>query len=295
MSVNPQPVSRKISVRERLAATLAWTPASFALLSTFSVIVLLVMIVWWPLVKDYLATANSSYPIWQQMDWLLVSIFAVMSLLIMAGANLKMDAWIVVVGMAGGLAIESWGTQTHLWNYYTSERPPLWIIPAWPVASLAIDRLTRLLSIAADYAGQSLRAVHFPFFWTRLVNDRTLYWLIFPAFYLLMLFFVWPTLNKPSTWLSLLASALLIIAPNNRRMAVLIFIAGSGLGYFLEVWGTTRACWTYYTFQTPPVFAVFAHGLASVAFWRTGALVKQAFLAFSKKQPKLLEIFRNVM
>jgi hypothetical protein len=46
------------------------------------------------------------------------------------------------------------------------------------------------------------------------------------------------------------------------------------LGYFLELWGTTRECWTYYTFQTPPLFAVLAHGMAAVAFWRTGLLVK---------------------
>jgi hypothetical protein len=295
MSVDPQPAPPRISVRERLAAALAWTPASFALLSTISVVILLVMIVWWPLVKDYLASANSQYPIWQQMDWLLVSIFAVMSLLIMAGANLKRDAWMIIVGIGGGLAIESWGTQTHLWNYYTLERPPLWIIPAWPVASLAIDRLTRIISIAADYLEQSLRVVHLPVFWARWVNYRTVYWLIFPAFYLLMLVFVWPFLNRPATLLSLLASALIIIAPNNRRMAVLIFLAGSGLGYFLEVWGTTRACWTYYTFQTPPVFAVFAHGLASVAFWRAGILIKQVALVLYHKRLKPLVIFRKVV
>jgi hypothetical protein len=51
-------------------------------------------------------------------------------------------------------------------------------------------------------------------------------------------------------------------------MAVLIFAAGAGLGYFLERWGTTRECWMYYTHQTPPLFAVLAHGLAAVAFWR---------------------------
>ena len=46
--------------------------------------------------------------------------------------------------MIGGLVIEAWGTQTLLWTYYTAERPPLWIIPAWPIASLTIDRLARL-------------------------------------------------------------------------------------------------------------------------------------------------------
>ena len=53
------------------------------------------------------------------------------------------------------------------------------------------------------------------------------------------------------------------------RFAVLllVFAAGAGLGYFLELWGTTRECWTYYTLQTPPLFAVLAHGAAAVAFW----------------------------
>jgi len=47
------------------------------------------------------------------MDWLLIGIFIVMSLLIMAGADLRADALIVLVGTFGGLAIESWGTQTN--------------------------------------------------------------------------------------------------------------------------------------------------------------------------------------
>ena len=52
---------------------------------------------------------------------------------------------------------------------------------------------------------------------------------------------------------------------------MLTFAAGAGLGYFLEVWGTTRECWTYYTRETPPLFAVLAHGMAA-AFWRAGLL-----------------------
>ena len=48
-----------------------------------------------------------------------------------------------------------------------------------------------------------------------------------------------------------------------------------GLGYFLELWGTTRACWTYYTLETPPLFAVLAHGLAAVAFWRARLIFEE--------------------
>jgi hypothetical protein len=244
--------------REALAR-LGWTRSSYLLLSAFVATLFVIVVVWWPLVVDYFAAADPARPLWAQLDWLLLGIFAAMSLLIMSGADLKADALIVAVGLAGGLVIESWGTQTNLWTYYTLERPPLWIVPAWPIASLAIDRLYRTLT---------------PITHLQLPVSKILYWLIFPAFYLLMLFFVWPTLNKSFTWIALGLCALLIGTPTDHRGAVLTFAAGTGLGYFLERWGTTRECWTYYTHATPPLFAVLAHGMAAVAFWRTGLLFR---------------------
>ena len=245
----------------RLTAALGWTRSSYFLMSAFLAAVLTIVIVWWPLVEESLAYVDWSRPLWVQFDWLLLGIFATMSLLIMIGADVKADAIVVLVGLAGGLVIESWGTQTELWTYFTRERPPLWIIPAWPIASLSIDRLVRLLqSFIPD-----LRSRVF----------RVLYWLIFPLFYALLLAFVWPTLDKSFTLMALALCAFLIITPTDHRLALLTFVAGSGLGYFLERWGTTRQCWTYYTRQTPPVFAVFAHGLAAVAFWRAGLVVRQ--------------------
>lgn len=209
--------------------------------------------VWWPLVEEYLSYFNPEISIWRQIDWLLIGNFLFMSVMIMANADLRNDLPILAVGMVGGLAIEGWGTQTELWTYYTFERPPLWIIPAWPIASLSIDRLYRMLRIG-------LRKIpDWPFRW--------LYWMIFPGFYLLMVVFVWPTRTKSLTMLALAMVGLLIYALRNQRGAVLTFVAGAGLGYFLELWGTTRLCWTYYTFQAPPLFAVLAHGMAAVAFW----------------------------
>jgi len=178
----------------------------------------------------------------------------VMTLLIMGGADLRTDWKIVLVGLAGGLVIEGWGTQTLLWSYYTQERPPLWIIPAWPIASLSIDRLVRLLQLALP--GVKPR------------TERWLYWLVFGGFFGLMLIFVAPTMDKSLTIASTGLVVFLILTPTDRRLALLTFAAGSGLGYFLELWGTTRLCWTYYTLQTPPFFAVLAHGMAAVAFWR---------------------------
>jgi hypothetical protein len=237
------------------------------MMSAFLLIIGLIMVVWWPLVVEYVSTYNPQVPFWRQLDWLLLGIFTGMSLLIMAGADLKADIWMVLVGLAGGLAIESWGTQTRLWTYFTFERPPLWIIPAWPIASLAIDRLVRLL--------EAVKLKLHPGFlsWA--------YWGVFLGFYGFMLIFVRHTMNKPFTWMALLVVGLLILSPGDRWKALLWFAAGAGLGYFLEVWGTTRQCWTYYTGETPPLFAVLAHDLAAFAFWRGGTLVKQYFRILS--------------
>ncbi|HEX2981072.1 MAG TPA: hypothetical protein VHO48_12460 [Anaerolineaceae bacterium] len=252
-----------------LSTLMGWNRTSYALMSGFILLLFIIGYAWWPLVEEYLATYNPAYPIWRQIDWLLVGNFAAMSLLIMAYADLKVDVPILLVGLAGGLVIESWGTQTNLWHYYTLERPPLWIIPAWPIASLSIDRLFRLLT-----------------HWTQKVPERAIraaYWIVFPAFYALMLVFVWPTRQLSLTLMALILCAFLILTPVNYRAMLLTFIAGAGLGYFLERWGTTRECWIYYTGQTPPLFAVLAHGMAAVSFWRVVALMKIFLKRFSPK------------
>lgn len=247
-----------------------WTRDSSILLGGFFVTIFLIVYIWWPLAEEYLAYVDWNDAWWLYMDWLLLGIFFFMSVTIVARANLKTDLLIVFVGICGGLAIESWGTQTNLWHYYTAERPPLWIIPAWPIASLSIDRITRFFDQMIEHdRGRSAPTSHLSPF-------TVLYWITFTAFLSLMLVFVSPTFDKSYTWLSLAACILLIVTPTDHRFALLTFIAGAGLGYFLELWGTTRECWTYYTYQTPPLFAVLAHGMAAVAFWRAGLLVKLA-------------------
>ncbi len=232
-------------------------------------VILLILIVWWPLAEEYLSYFDPNYPIIYQLDWLLIGIFMVMSLLIMAGADFKKDIWIILVGLGGGLMIEAWGTQTNIWTYYTHERPPLWIIPAWPIASLSIDRLVSILNLIK--IGENPR-----FF-------RFFYWIIFISFVFLMIYYVYPTFDKPLTWIAVFLTVFLVLTPTNTRTASLTFVAGVSLGYFLEKWGTTRLCWMYYTMATPPLFAVCAHGLAAVAFWRTKMVLIQWEHKFSRR------------
>ena len=247
----------------RTAATKLWTRDSSILLGGFFVTILLIMYIWWPLAEEYLAYVDWDGEWWRYIDWLLIGIFGFMSITIISHANIKRDLLIIFVGICGGLAIESWGTQTNLWHYYTAERPPLWIIPAWPIASLSIDRITRFLNWLIERQATRLKSLISIF-----------YWLTFISFLCLMVIFVAPTFDKSYTWLSLLLCILFILTPTDHRFALLTFLAGTGLGYSLELWGTTRQCWTYYTYQTPPLFAVLAHGMAAVAFWRAGLMLK---------------------
>jgi hypothetical protein len=252
----------------RTALARLWTRDSSILLGGFFVTIFLIIYIWWPLAVEYFAYVDWSSDWWRYMDWLLLGIFAFMSVTIIAYANLKTDLLIIFVGICGGLAIESWGTQTNLWFYYTDERPPLWIIPAWPIASLSIDRMTRSLNWMIEQVSKRIpfNTLYSPF--------SILYWLTFASFLTLMLVFVAPTFDKSYTWFALILCILLILTPTDHKFALLTFVAGSGLGYYLELWGTTRQCWTYYTYQTPPLFAVLAHGMAAVAFWRAGLMLK---------------------
>jgi len=270
----------------RTAMLKLWTRDSSILLGGFLVTIFLIIYIWWPLAVDYLKYVDWDGQWWHYIDWLLIGIFGFMSTTILSRANLKTDLLIIFVGVCGGLAIESWGTQTNLWHYYTAERPPLWIIPAWPIASLSIDRITRVLDWIINRVTPKSTIFH---------SSRSipvglfsiLYWLTFASFLSLMLVFVARTFDKSYTWLALILCLLLILTPTDHRFALLTFVAGSGLGYYLEVWGTTRECWIYYTNQMPPLFAVLAHGMAAVAFWRAGLMLKIVWgrMGFSKPQP----------
>lgn len=185
------------------------------------------------------------------MDWLLVGIWAWMTALLCWDVRPRRDLPLVLVAMGGGLVIEGWGTQTGLWRYFTDERPPLWILPAWPVAALAIDRLGRWIEPLVPRRGEAL-----------------LYAVGVPAFVVWMTAFLWPAIDRWMSWVVVALMVGVTLTPGPRRAEVVLFLAGCLLGVFLEYWGTSRRCWTYYTGEVPPAVAVFAHGFASLAFQR---------------------------
>lgn len=240
--------------RERFGSV-APNRSSGYLLGAFALLALMIGYVWWPLARSYLSyLSHGGGSLLDRIDWLFIGIFTFMSLLFVFGADIGRDAVLFFVGLAGGCIIESWGTQTQLWTYFTQERPPPWILPAWGLANLSVFRLVRFVDILLPEERPALY--------------RALYWIVFAVFLSFLFPFVRHTLDKPFTWGALLLVHFLVLTPTDHRMAVQIFLAGTGLGFFIELWGTTRHCWNYYTGQTPPAFSVMAHGLAAVAFWR---------------------------
>ena len=193
-----------------------------------------------------------------EWDILLGCIWVTMTAALVWRPDLSRDWKMAVVGLGGGLVIEGWGTNTLLWSYWTAERPPLWILPAWPIAGLCIDRLSRGVNRLAPWMGQRFAPA---------------YWVILPAFVLLFTRLMKPAITHPWTIGVLVLMGVVIVVRPKPKLVLVLFVTGATLGIFLEYWGTSRHCWTYWTRQVPPIEAVLAHGFAAVSFARGVQLV----------------------
>ncbi len=206
------------------------------------------------------------------MDWLLAAIWIALAALIVWNVSPRRDLVIIATGLCGGGLIEWWGTSTGLWSYFTRETPPLWILPAWPCAALGIDRLGRLLDARVEAYERSRERAVPEAVW------RAVYFTVLPAFVVWMVVFLRPAATHPASVAVVCVMVAVVVRGVRARRDVTLFVAGSALGLFLEYWGTSRECWTYYTAEVPPVVAVFAHGFAAVAFARVADVV-EALLA----------------
>ncbi len=191
---------------------------------------------------------------WNDVDWVLLGLWAGMAALLCRNIQPARDLALAGVALAGGFAIEWWGTHTQLWRYFTGDAPPVWILPAWPIAALAAVRIATALERGCSR-------------WR--LNWTVAYWIVLVLFATGMFRFVWPSRGL---WPSQAAAGLivLVIATGTaHRRDLCLFVAGAGLGFLLEYWGTSRECWTYYSGENPPLITAAAHGFAQVCYART--------------------------
>ena len=218
----------------------------------WSLVGLAVVVVLWvivPLIWNDLYRSNLHV-----INWFLIAIWIFMTALLCWDVRPAQDMALAALALAGGFLFEGLGTRTGLWTYFTGEKPPVWILPGWPVAALATARIAFVLD---------------RLLMGRTVNWKTLYWLFVSALVVVMALFFRPVVLMPPIWVMSAVGVLVAVTGRAYRRDVSLIVAGMALGYFLEYWGTSRACWTYYTGQTPPLATVMAHGYAQVVFART--------------------------
>jgi len=190
------------------------------------------------------------------VNWYLIAIWVFMTALLCWDVRPSQDGALALAAMIGGYVFEWWGTHTGLWWYFTGEKPPLWILPAWPVAALATVRIAC-----------GVEALLSRLDW----NFRLVYWALAAGFVLWMTRFLWPSVKMPASWVALASLGAIAASGGRERSArrdVSLFLAGLGLGIFLEYWGTSRNCWTYYTREVPPPVTAAAHGFAQIVYAR---------------------------
>lgn len=195
-------------------------------------------------------------------DWLLLVMWGWLAVVLPWRVRPGRDVLLLVLGFGGGALIETWGTWTGVWWYFTQERPPWWVIPAWSTTALAGERTATLIGLVAGKLSGAARARGM----SRI--PKWSYWIVLPLFALAMTRFSWPAASGRAVAVAVVTMAIVIASTRRPEHDLAAFLAGSLLGVFIEPWGTGHRVWTYYTLEVPPVEAVFAHGFATVAFLR---------------------------
>ncbi|RZA05110.1 MAG: hypothetical protein EOP11_13560 [Proteobacteria bacterium] len=257
---------------------LSFNRASFLTIGAL-VLVILTLILKWPhlAAAEWNAVAKHA-DWWRHADWLLLGLGLFFVFCTAFDAHPRLDLSTVVAGMVGGAIIEVWGTRAGVWYYYTGERPPLWILPAWGMSALSNERLQRILMayLPASWREEMLSGAEgHP-------AIRRLYFAIMGALTLFFLWWVRDFLIHPATLLVLALIVSALISGKYPAYGLSLFFTGAMLGILLEIWGTTRHCWNYYDGKTPSPFPIFGHGIAAICFWKTKNLARGIWSRFSK-------------
>ncbi len=140
------------------------------------------------------------------------------------------DARVAALGLLLGWAAEAWGTRSGIWRYYTGETPPLWIVPAWAVGALLVERVAERLPLARRPG------------WFNLGASTILF---------VFMSFTAPWLGRPEGWGAALLVAAALFAGASPKEDWRVLAAGAGCVFFADLWGTTNGCWAYYAHRAP--------------------------------------------
>lgn len=231
------------------------------------------------LLVTFVAVGSCAAVVWREhvslrledADPLLAACWVGMALLAMHRVEPRRDGALAVVAFAGGALIEAWGTRSGLWVYFSREQPPLFILPAWPAAALATERVVRAVAGRLERLQQR--------------TARGVYAVAIAGFSAWLLAWAWPGVGHPLTWVALGCVAITALTGADRRADLARFAGGALVGLPLEYWGTSRACWVYASGGTPPAVAVLAHGFATVAFARGVAALAALPRAHGRERP----------
>jgi len=169
--------------------------------------------------------------------FLLGSILLAVARAIAVDADPLMDGFAVAAACVYGYLAELAGTTYGLWTYYTGERPPLWIIPAWPIGALVIMRLSHRLEAGLESSlGES---------WS-----GALYWLWVVVFYSVFIAFIAGKLTAPESVFAVALVSAALFAGAVRRRDLSVLLAGTACVFWADLWGTTSYCWRYHTGTT---------------------------------------------
>jgi hypothetical protein len=198
------------------------------------------------------------------VDWLLMGLGIFFLFCSVFDVSPRLDLATLAAGFAGGTMIEIWGTRTGLWHYYTFEKPPLWILPAWSMSALSNERILRVVlsRMPAAWRERVISEEHPSPFVSGVYRAITI-----P----LLFFFLWWARPAGFDPYNFMVAGLLFSAfwsPRFALYSLCLLACGASLGVFLEIWGTTRHCWNYYDGKTPSPFPIFGHGMAGVSFWK---------------------------